>query len=149
VNLSRTFDLDRFVAAQNGKDRSGCRFDTALAELRGGAKRSHWMWFVFPQLAGLGRSEMARRYAIASLDEACAYLAHPALGPRLEDCTRAVLAIEGRNVHQIFGAPDDLKFHSSMTLFATAAPSNAVFRAALEKYFGGKEDEATMTLLRI
>ena len=106
------------------------------------------MWFVFPQLAGLGHSPMARRYAIGSLDEARAYLAHGVLGSRLVECTRTVNAVEGRSVHAIFGSPDDMKFRSSMTLFArTAAPDQPVFREALDRYFGGAEDPRTVDLL--
>ena len=114
-----------------------------LAELAAGCKRTHWMWFVFPQIAGLGRSAMAQRYALGSLDEARAYLAHPVLGPRLLRCTEVVNAVEGRTVSKVFGSPDDLKFHSSMTLFALAQPGEAVFRAALAKYFGSQMDALT------
>ena len=113
-------------------------------ELRGGRKRSHWMWFVFPQIAGLGHSATAQHFAIASLDEARAYLTHDILGPRLKECAALVVAVEGRNIGEIFAAPDDLKFHSSMTLFARAAPDEPVFRDALQKYFGGEEDRATL-----
>jgi len=134
-------DLARFVAAQDPV------IDRALAELRAGRKHSHWMWFIFPQIAGLGRSDMARRYALASLEEARAYLAHAILGPRLEACTRAALSVEDRSASDIFGFPDDLKFRSSMTLFAHAAPDNDLFRAALEKYFGSEEDKATLERL--
>lgn len=133
------FELQRFVDAQDPV------IDDACSELRAGRKRSHWMWFVFPQLAGLGYSAMAQRYAIASLAEARAYLAHPLLGPRLRDCSALVLAVEGRDVHQIFGAPDDLKFWSSMTLFDVAAPSEPVFRDCLNKYFGGQSDRGTLS----
>ena len=140
--MSDPFNLDRFVTAQ----------DAVLAqvriELRAGAKRTHWMWFVFPQLRGLGRSDTARRFALASLDEARAYLTHPLLGPRLIECTNLVNAVEGRSAHQIFGDPDDLKFHSSMTLFAEVeGPSERVFHKALKKYFGGKTDQATLARL--
>jgi uncharacterized protein (DUF1810 family) len=114
-----------------------------LDELRAGRKSSHWMWFVFPQIAGLGRSETARRFAMSSLEEAGAYAAHPVLGPRLVECTALVLAIEGRSIGEIFGYPDDLKFHSSMTLFARAS-GDPVFRRALDKYFGGEEDGETV-----
>jgi uncharacterized protein (DUF1810 family) len=131
------FDLQRFALAQAPV------MAQVRDELRAGAKRSHWMWFVFPQIAGLGSSAMAARYGIASLDEARAYLAHPVLGARLRDCTRLVLDVEGRSVHQIFGAPDDMKFHSSMTLFDAAAASE-VFGAALAKYFGGARDAGTV-----
>jgi uncharacterized protein (DUF1810 family) len=117
------------------------------AELRAGRKTSHWMWFVFPQLSGLGHSEMARRYALSSLDDARAYLTHPVVGPRLRHCTGLVNAVEGRSAHDIFGSPDDLKFHSSMTLFHLAAPEEALFTTALAKYFDGREDGATLDLL--
>jgi uncharacterized protein (DUF1810 family) len=137
------FDLGRFVAAQAPV------FDTALAELRAGRKRSHWMWFVFPQARGLGHSTMAQVYAIGSLEEARAYLAHPVLGPRLEACTLAALASGAESAHAIFGAPDDMKFRSSMTLFAVASGSEvSVFRAALERYFAGRADERTVAFLR-
>ena len=136
------FDLDRFVQAQ----------DPVLAhvrrELAEGRKRSHWMWFVFPQLRGLGHSATAQRYGIGSLDEAQAYLAHPVLGPRLVECTGLVNKVEGRSVHQIFGSPDDLKFHSSMTLFASADPAALAFREALGKHFGGALDALTVEKLR-
>ena len=117
------------------------------AELRAGRKTSHWMWFVFPQLSGLGHSDMARRYALGSLGAARAYLAHPVLGPRLRHCTGLVNAVEGRSAHDIFGAPDDLKFHSSVTLFHLAAPEEGLFATALAKYFAGREDRATLDLL--
>jgi uncharacterized protein (DUF1810 family) len=139
--MPNSFALERFVAAQAGV------IDSVLSELRAGRKQSHWMWFVFPQIAGLGRSPTAVRYAIASLDEARAYLAHPVLGERLRHCTQLVLDIEGKSIHAIFGAPDDLKFRSSMTLFAHAAPSEAIFSNALEKYFSGEEDGATLAQL--
>lgn len=135
------FNLRRFVEAQASV------YERVLGELAGGRKRSHWMWFVFPQIAGLGASPMAQRYAITSLAEAAAYLAHPVLGPRLKECTRLVNAIEGRSIHDIFGSPDDMKFHSSMTLFAESAPDNADFRAALDKYFAGTLDPATLSRL--
>ena len=135
------FDLQRFVDAQAPV------YDRVIAELREGRKRSHWMWFVFPQIAGLGSSPMAQRYAVASRAEAVAYLAHPVLGPRLRECARLVTTMEGRSIHDIFGSPDDMKFHSSMTLFAEAAPDNADFRAALDKYFGGERDAATLARL--
>jgi len=131
------FDLDRFVTAQEPVIEQVCR------ELRDGQKRSHWMWFVFPQLAGLGHSAMARRYAISSLAEARAYLEHPVLGARLTDLTQVVNGTTGRSILQIFGSPDDMKFHSSMTLFALAQPDAPVFHEALEKYFGGAKDYLT------
>jgi uncharacterized protein (DUF1810 family) len=139
--MADRFDLDRFVQAQAGV------YEDVVAELRAGRKRSHWMWFVFPQLAGLGHSAMAQRYAISSLDEARAYLEHPVLGARLLDCSALVLAVPGKTVHEIFGSPDDLKFHSSMTLFHRAAPMEAVFDECLRKYFGGQEDAATLARL--
>ena len=139
--MPTAIDLERFVAAQDPV------YAQVLAELRAGRKRTHWMWFVFPQVSGLGSSQMAQRYAIGSLDEARAYLAHPVLGSRLVDCVRLVLEVEGRDAHAIFGAPDDLKFRSSLTLFARAAPDEALFRAALGKYYGGAEDAATLTKL--
>lgn len=135
-------DLSRFVEAQAGS------YADALAELRAGAKRTHWMWFVFPQVEGLGTSPMAQRYALAGPDEARAYLAHPVLGPRLQDCTRAVLAVEGRTLHEIFGSPDDLKFRSSMTLFEIAAGPGSVFSEALDRYCGGERDAATLGRLK-
>ena len=134
-------DLDRFAAAQ------APLYARVVAELKDGCKRTHWMWFVFPQVAGLGRSATAQRYAIASLDEARAYLAHPLLGPRLRECCTLALAIDARSAHQVFGDPDDLKFHSSLTLFARAAPGEAVFTQCLEKYFGGTLDAATLALI--
>jgi uncharacterized protein (DUF1810 family) len=135
------FDLQRFVDAQAPV------YDRVLLELREGRKRSHWMWFVFPQIAGLGSSPMAQRYAIASRAEAAAYLAHPVLGSRLRECVRLVTATEGRSIHDILGSPDDMKFHSSMTLFTEAAPDDRDFRAALDKYFGGEPDAATLAHL--
>jgi len=135
------FNLNRFVQAQ----------DPLLAqvrqELRAGHKRSHWMWFVFPQLSGLGHSAMARHYAIGSLAEAQAYLRHPILGSRLVECTELVNGVEGRFVQQIFGSPDDMKFHSSMTLFALAQPEALVFHQALAKYFAGTQNRVTADML--
>ena len=136
--MNDPYNLHRFLSAQ------APLIAQVRTELRAGKKSSHWMWFVFPQIAGLGRSEMAQRFAIASLDEARAYLAHHILGPRLKECTSLVLAVEGRSIAEIFGTPDDLKFHSSMTLFARAAPQEQVFKDALQKYFGGEEDRATV-----
>jgi len=133
--------LERFVTAQDPI------YAGALAELRAGNKRTHWMWFIFPQLRGLGQSERAVRYGIADLAEARAYLAHTVLGPRLRECTHAVLAVAGKTAHGIFGSPDDRKFHSSMTLFFLAATDLAPFRAALERYFGGELDPITVQLL--
>ncbi|WP_417583270.1 DUF1810 domain-containing protein [Pelagibacterium sp.] len=119
-------------------------YQTALAELRAGHKRTHWMWFIFPQIAGLGMSAMSRRYALASLDEARAYFAHETCGPRLIECTRAVLTHPEKSANAIFGAPDDLKFRSSMTLFAHAAPDQPEFRQALDMFFDGKDDPETL-----
>ena len=136
------FALERFVAVQAGV------IDRVLGELRAGRKQSHWMWFIFPQIAGLGRSPTAVHYAIASLDEARAYLAHPILGERLRECTRLVLDVKGKSAHDIFGSPDDLKFHSSMTLFAAAASGEQIFSQALEKYFAGRGDDVTLDRLR-
>ncbi|GAA3960457.1 DUF1810 domain-containing protein [Actinoplanes auranticolor] len=134
-------DLARFVSAQQDV------YEQALAELTAGSKRSHWMWFVFPQIAGLGRTATAQRYAIADLVEARAYLAHPVLGPRLAECARALLGVPGRTATQILGTPDDLKLRSSMTLFAHAADDPAVFRAVLDRYYGGEDDPATVQRL--
>jgi uncharacterized protein (DUF1810 family) len=136
-----TDDLERFVAAQDGV------YAQALAELRRGAKRSHWMWFIFPQIAGLGQSAMARTYAIASAEEARAYLAHPVLGPRLIEATGAVTAAAG-SAEAILGGIDAVKLRSSMTLFAAVADDPTPYRAALERFFGGKDDPATLGLLR-
>jgi uncharacterized protein (DUF1810 family) len=140
------YNLARFLEAQ-----SHC-YARVLAELAAGEKMSHWMWCVFPQLQGLGLSATARRFAITGLEEARAYLAHPLLGARLRECTRMVLAIEGRTAHGIFGSPDDLKLRSCLTLFAAAAPGSAspadrVFPAALAKYYGGEPDPRTVELL--
>jgi uncharacterized protein (DUF1810 family) len=141
VNSPNQFDLRRFVDAQ---DRV---YDTVLAELRNGAKRSHWIWFVFPQLRGLGHSATAVRYCISSLDEARAYLAQPVLGSRLRECARLVARIDGRSADDIFGWPDKLKVRSSMTLFARATDENAEFRAVLDKFYDGEDDPATVELL--
>ena len=135
------YDLARFVAAQEPV------YEKVRAELEEGRKRSHWMWFVFPQIAGLGASAMAQRYAIHSLAEAAAYLAHPLLGVRLKECVGVINRVEGRSAYEIFGHPDDLKFHSSMTLFAAAAPQEPFFPEALRKYFDGRRDPLTLTKL--
>ena len=134
-------DLARFEAAQESS------YESALAELRRGRKESHWMWFVFPQFAGLGFSQMSVRYAIKSLDEARAYLAHPVLGPRLVECAGAVLAITGRSALEIFGSPDDMKLRSSATLFAAVSPEDSVFHQLLARYFDGRKDDATLRLI--
>jgi uncharacterized protein (DUF1810 family) len=141
VNSADQFDLQRFTDAQNRV------YDTVLAELRAGAKRSHWIWFVFPQLRGLGHSATAVRYSISSVDEARAYLAHPVLGPRLHECARLVAGIDGRSADDIFGWPDNLKVRSSMTLYARASDDNADFRAVLDKFYDGEDDPATVELL--
>ncbi|HKH65144.1 MAG TPA: DUF1810 domain-containing protein [Solirubrobacterales bacterium] len=136
-------DLQRFAAAQD----SGGTYERALAELRAGRKSSHWMWFVFPQRAGLGQSEMSRTYAIASPQEARDYLAHPVLGPRLIACSRALLEHEGKSAVEILGAIDAAKLRSSMTLFAGVAPEQPVFGQVLERYFEGEADPATTSWL--
>ena len=135
------FQLQRFVDAQQPV------YDTVLGELRAGRKRSHWMWFVFPQISGLGHSMTSQTFAVSSLAEAAAYLAHPTLGPRLRECTALVAGIQGRSVGEIFDYPDDLKFHSSMTLFAQAAPREPIFADCLRKYFGGQLDPRTLARL--
>jgi uncharacterized protein (DUF1810 family) len=134
-------DLERFVRAQERT------YQTALAEIRGGRKRSHWMWYVFPQIAGLGFSETSQRYAIRNRAEARAYLAHPLLGPRLIECFEAALSVDGRTAHAMFGSPDDLKFRSCATLFACVTPPGSVFQRALDKYFGGERDPRTLELV--
>ncbi len=139
--MDGSFDLDRFVQAQESV------YAAVREELGHGLKQSHWMWFVFPQIAGLGQSRMARKYAISNATEAGAYLGHPILGARLRECTRRVVATEGRTVHQIFGSPDDLKFHSCMTLFGCVAPDELPFRSALSRFFNGILDEKTLERL--
>jgi uncharacterized protein (DUF1810 family) len=135
------FDLDRFLNAQAGV------YAQVLVELRAGQKHSHWIWFIFPQMKGLGYSSHSHFYGIGSLEEAVAYWRHPVLGPRLEECTHLVNQVEKRPIERILGSPDDLKFRSSMTLFLRAAPEATVFAQALEKYFGGKPDPLTLELL--
>lgn len=135
------FNLQRFVDAQSGV------MDQVCSELRAGRKRSHWMWYIFPQISGLGSSTMAQKFAISSLAEAGIYLDHSVLGPRLRTCTELVSAIERRSIEEIFGYPDHLKFHSSMTLFARAAPHEPVFQPALRKFFGGRFDQLTLDRL--
>ena len=132
-------DLERFAIAQD----AGGTYASAVAELRSGRKIGHWMWFVFPQIAGLGASQMSRWYAIASLEEARLYLAHPILGERLGECARILTGLDGKTAEEIFGSVDAMKLRSSMTLFARAAPDNPLFRAVLDRYFGGVADEAT------
>ena len=145
--MGDSFDLRRFQDAQDGRDGMATIHERALEEIQAGHKRTHWMWFVFPQLAGLGASFMARKFAIASLDEARAYLAHPVLGPRLRACVAALNGLDGPSAHDIFGFPDDLKLQSCLTLFAHAADDNADFLAALAKYYGGDVDPASVRLL--
>jgi len=140
--VSDPFDLERFVRAQDGGT-----YDEALRELRDGAKRGHWMWFVFPQVAGLGRSPTAQRYAISGLEEAHTYLAHPVLGARLLECAQALLALPGRDPGAVLGPVDAVKLRSSMTLFEAAAPDERVFGEVLERYFDGERDAATTTRL--
>jgi uncharacterized protein (DUF1810 family) len=135
------FNLQRFVEAQEGV------YPRVLDELRRGRKASHWMWFIFPQIRGLGHSAMAQRHAISGRDEAAAYLEHPALGPRLRECTQLVNALGGGTAHAIFGSPDDLKFRSCMTLFASVAADNGIFKDALDKYFSGEPDARTLEIL--
>jgi uncharacterized protein (DUF1810 family) len=138
--MTDSFDLQRFVDAQAPV------YQRVVAELRQGQKQSHWMWFIFPQLTGLGHSPMAQRFAIASRDEALAYLRHTVLGPRLRECTALVNAVEGRTIREILGSPDDFKFCSSMTLFG-AVSSDPVFAEAIRKFYGGRPDRKTLELL--
>jgi uncharacterized protein (DUF1810 family) len=137
--------LERFVIAQD----AGEIYASAIAELRAGRKIGHWMWFVFPQVAGLGTSAMSRRYAISSLDEARRYLAHPVLGARLEECARVLIELSNLTAQDIFGSIDAIKLRSSMTLFARAAPESPLFRDVLDRYFGGLADDATDGLLQV
>jgi uncharacterized protein (DUF1810 family) len=137
------YDLSRFVQAQEQV------YPYALAEIRSGRKRSHWMWFIFPQYDGLGFSSISRRYAIKSIAEAEAYLRHPVLGPRLVECAEAVVGVEGRSASEIFGSPDDLKLRSCATLFASVSPAGSVFEKLLDKYFQGDRDDKTLRLLGI
>jgi uncharacterized protein (DUF1810 family) len=141
LGLPDPFNLGRFISAQDPV------MQDVLSELRAGRKASHWMWFVFPQIQGLGSSHTARHYAIASREEARAYHEHPVLGARLRECTRLVLNIEGRSPEQIFGYPDDLKFRSCMTFFAQVAPEEPMYRESLVKYFGGEPDPRTLQIL--
>lgn len=139
--MTDVYNLQCFLDAQ------AHTYDTVLAELRSGRKSSHWIWFIFPQIKGLGRSGMAQQFAIGSLDEAKAYLQHPVLGPRLRACTQLVLDVNGRSAEEIFGYPDYLKFRSCMTLFMAAATDNALFKDALLKYFDGQHDQMTLDIL--
>jgi len=137
TSSSTSFNFDRFVAAQDFV------IERVRCELRNGRKHTHWMWFVFPQLLGLGQSFRSQRYALASLEEAAAYLRHPVLGPRLIECSDLVNRVEGRSITEIFGSPDDMKFHSCMTLFSLVEGADPVFQSALEKYFDGAPDRLT------
>lgn len=134
-------DLNRFVLAQAGA------YERALAEIRAGRKRSHWMWYIFPQITGLGFTSMSRRYAIRSLDEARAYLDHPVLGQRLVECAEAALGVEGRSAREIFGSPDDLKLRSCATLFGAVTPPDSVFARLLDRFYEGERDDRTLQLL--
>jgi uncharacterized protein (DUF1810 family) len=135
------YDLDRFISAQQGI------YDGVLAELRGGRKRSHWMWYIFPQIDGLGHSPTTRHYSIKSLEEARSYLAHPVLGARLVECAETVVALQGLSAADIFGHPDDWKLHSSMTLFALVSGPRSVFERVLDRYFQGKRDARTLQIV--
>ncbi|MBM4128184.1 MAG: DUF1810 domain-containing protein [Nitrospira sp.] len=139
--MTDAYNLHRFLTAQ------APTYDSVLAELRAGRKSSHWMWFIFPQLTGLGHSAMAQQFAITSLDEANAYLQHPILGQRLRECTQLVLNVNGRSAEEIFGYPDHLKFRSCMTLFLTAATDNTLFKNVLVKYFDSQPDQMTLDIL--
>jgi uncharacterized protein (DUF1810 family) len=142
MSIGDPFQLQRFVEAQQGM------YEQVRSELAAGEKRSHWMWFIFPQMAGLGLSETSKRYAIKGLDEARAYLRHPVLGPRLRECTALVNTVKGKSIDDIFSSPDDMKFRSSITLFAGAEDdAGSVFVEALRKYFNGVPDEDTLTIL--
>lgn len=141
--MNANHDLSRFVSAQEG------RYEMAYAELANGRKRSHWMWYIFPQLSGLGSSPMARRYALSGLEEAKAFLAHPLLGTRLVNISALLLSLETNKPTEIFGFPDDIKLRSSMTLFALARPEEPVFQQVLDRFFGGGKDPLTLRLLRI
>ncbi len=143
AGTSDPYDLGRFQQAQEDD------YEPALSEITNGRKRSHWMWYIFPQIDGLGSSPTARHYAIKSLDEARAYLAHPVLGPRLLECAEAVVRVEGRSAREIFGSPDDLKLRSSATLFACVSPPGSVFDRLLAKYYQGRRDDRTLQLLGI
>ena len=143
VDREDPYGLNRFISAQAGV------YDRVLAELRGGLKRTHWMWYIFPQIDGLGHSPATRHYAIKNLDEARRYLSHPVLGARLVESAEAVLVVSGRSVSDIFGHPDDWKLQSSMTLFALVAGPGSVFERVLEKYFQGKRDARTLQILGI
>lgn len=137
------YELSRFVKAQEGD------YDQALSEVKNGRKRSHWMWYIFPQFDGLGFSTTSKRYSIKSIAEAEAYLEHPVLGPRLKECAEAAVCVEGRSAHEIFGSPDDMKLRSCATLFAYISPEGSVFHRLLDKYFQGERDPKTLRLLSV
>ena len=137
------YDLQRFVQAQTTD------YDRALSEIKRGRKSSHWMWYIFPQIDGLGFSPTSRHYSIKSTEEAMAYLAHPVLGPRLKACAEAALGVEGRSAHEVFGSPDDRKLRSSATLFAYVSPAGSVFHRILDKFFKGKHDRKTLELIGV
>ena len=139
--MNDRYKLQRFVLAQEPV------MERVREELRQGRKRSHWMWFIFPQIEGLGHSAMAQKFAISSLEEAKAFLQHPLLGPRLRECSRLMAQVEGRSIDDILGFPDNMKFRSAMTLFSQAAPEEKVFLDCLQKYFGGELDPATLDQL--
>ena len=139
--MTDPYDLNRFLQAQDDD------YERALSEIAGGRKRTHWMWYIFPQLAGLASSATSRRFAIKGIEEARAYLEHPVLGPRLMACAEAAFAVEGRSAAEIFGSPDDLKLRSSATLFAAVLPSGSVFDRLIAKYYGGVHDSTTLNLL--
>jgi len=143
MKVEDPYDLQRFVIAQ-----SHC-YEQVCIELGEGNKQSHWMWFIFPQLRGLGQSPMSKLYSISSQQEAEAYLLHPVLGSRLKHCTKLVMSIEGRSVQEIFGSPDDMKFRSSMTLFMRTSQENGIFKDALQKYFAGEPDQLTIDRLQM
>ena len=137
------FDLNRFISAQEGV------YNGVLSELKAGHKRTHWMWYIFPQIDGLAYSSMSKHYAIKSLAEAQSYLDHPVLGKRLRECAETILALEGRSASEIFGSPDDLKLKSSLTLFASVPDAEPIFAAALDKYYHGERDSKTLKLLEM
>jgi len=139
--IADPYNLVRFVDAQERDYRQ------ALSEIKAGRKRSHWMWYVFPQFEGLGSSPTSRHYAIKSVEEAAAYVAHPVLGSRLLECAEAALRVEGRSAYDIFGSPDDMKLRSSATLFASISPEGSIFHQIIDKYFGGQRDERTIALM--
>ncbi len=139
---SDPFDLGRFLAAQEGA------YERALGELKGGRKKSHWMWYIFPQIEGLGTSAYSRNYSIKSLGEARSYLSHPILGPRLRECCEALMQLQGLSASAVFGFPDDVKLNSSMTLFSVAAGPASIFQKVLEKYFSGERDDKTLEILK-